>query len=181
MSRIGRTPISLPKGVSVETSGRTVKVKGPKGDLSLELRPEIEVSIDDGVVTVAPNGMGSGKSQRAYHGMTRALIGNMVEGVSEGFSKTLEIVGVGWNAAAQGKQLSLNIGFNQPRVFPLPAGIECETPNATTIVIKGPDKQTLGQFAAHVRAVRPPEPYKGKGIRYQGEYVKRKAGKSFGS
>jgi large subunit ribosomal protein L6 len=158
-----------------------VKVKGPKGDLSLEMRPEIDLTVAGGVVTLAPNGKGSGKSQRAYHGMTRALLGNMVEGVSEGFSKTLEIVGVGWNAQAQGKQLSLNIGFNQPRVFQLPAGIECETPNPTTIVIRGADKQAVGQFVAHVRAVRPPEPYKGKGIRHQGEYVRRKAGKSFGS
>jgi large subunit ribosomal protein L6 len=181
MSRIGRIPITLPKGVSVEAQGRTVKVVGPKGDLSLALRPEIDVAIENGVVTLAPNGKGSGKSQRAYHGMTRALIDNMVTGVTEGFTKTLEIIGVGWNANAQGKQVSLNIGFCHPRVFPLPPGIVCETPNPTTIVIRGSDKQTVGQFAAHVRAVRPPEPYKGKGIRYQGEYVRRKAGKSFGS
>ena len=181
MSRIGRLPIPIPKGVSVDAEGRNVTVKGPKGSLSLTLRPEIEFKVDDGEVVVEPNGKGSGRAQRAYHGMTRALIANMVEGVTAGFTKRLDIVGVGWNGQARGKELVLNIGFSHPISFPLPEGIVCETPTNTSIVISGPDKQAVGQFAAHVRAVRPPEPYKGKGIRYAGEFVRRKAGKSFGS
>jgi len=158
-----------------------VTVSGPKGSLSLDLRPEIDVAIEGAEVSLAPNGKGSEREARAYHGMTRALLSNMVEGVTAGYAKTLEIQGVGWNAAVKGKDLSLNIGFCHPMVFPIPQGISCETPNATTIVIKGADKGAVGQFAADIRAVRPPEPYKGKGIRYHGEYVRRKAGKSFGS
>ena len=181
MSRIGRLPITIPKGVTVEAKGPDVSVKGPKGSLSHRVRPEIAVSVDDAILSVAPVGQGSAREQRAYHGLTRALLNNMITGVTEGFSKTLEIVGVGWNAQAQGKELSLNIGFCHPVKFPLPAGLECETPNQTTIIVRGADKQAVGQFAAKVRAVRPPEPYKGKGIRYQGEFVRRKAGKSFGS
>ncbi len=181
MSRIGSLPIQLPSGVSVEAKGREVTVKGPKGSLGLSLRPEIDLSVDDGTVTLAPNGSGGARQSRAFHGMTRALLNNMVLGVTNGFSKTLEIVGVGWNAQAQGKQLTLNIGFCHPVVFQLPEGVECETPKPTTIIVRGADKQAVGQFAANVRKVRPPEPYKGKGIRYEGEFVRRKAGKTFGS
>jgi large subunit ribosomal protein L6 len=181
MSRIGRLPIAIPKGVTVEAKGRSVTVTGPKGSLSLDLRPEVDLAVEGTEINLKTSGNGSPREASAYHGMTRALISNMVDGVTAGYSKTLEIVGVGWNAAGKGKELSLNIGFCQPKVFQVPQGIQCETPNATTIVIKGADKGAVGQFAADIRSVRPPEPYKGKGIRYQGEYVRRKAGKSFGS
>lgn len=181
MSRIGSLIIDLPAGVSVEEKGRRVTVKGPKGSLDLELRPEIDVEVEGTKVSVKPNGTGVPRESRAYHGMTRALLNNMVVGVTEGYAKTLEIVGVGWNAQGQGQKLTLNIGFCHPVIFDVPEGLDVETPKATTIVIKGTDKQAVGQFAARVRSVRPPEPYKGKGLRYQGETVKRKAGKTFGS
>ena len=181
MSRIGKSPISLPSGVSVEAKGQSLTVKGPKGTLSVDVRPEIDVKVEDGAVTCEPNGSGPARQSRAFHGLSRALLNNAVVGVSEGYERTLEIVGVGWNAQSQPKQLTLNIGFCHPVVFQLPEGIECESPNPTTIVVKGIDKQAVGQFAAVVRKVRPPEPYKGKGIRYKGEHVRRKAGKTFGS
>ena len=181
MSRIGKLPINIPGGVDVSQSGRTINVKGPKGALAMDLRPEVEVSIEGAEIKVSPNGAGAARESRAFHGMTRALINNMVEGVSKGYSKSLEIIGVGWNAQAQGKQLTLNIGFCHPVIFDLPEGLTAETPKPTNIVVSGADKQAVGQFAATVRAVRPPEPYKGKGIRYTGEYVRRKQGKSFGS
>lgn len=181
MSRIGKMPVALPSGVSVEEKNRTITVKGPKGSLTLDLRPEMDVKIEGSEITIEPNGIGEARESRAFHGMTRALIQNMVTGVSTGYSKTLDIVGVGWNAKAAGKKLTLNIGFCHPVEFNLPDGLEVEGPSATQIIVKGIDKQAVGQFAAKVRAVRPPEPYKGKGIRYQGEYVRRKAGKSFGS
>ena len=181
MSRIGSLIIDLPAGVSVEEKGRRVTVKGPKGSLDLELRPEIDVEVEGTKMSVKPNGTGVPRKSRAYHGMTRALLNNMVVGVTEGYAKTLEIVGVGWNAQGQGQKLTLNIGFCHPVIFGVPEGLDVGTPKATTIVIKGTDKQAVGQFAARVRSVRPPEPYKGKGLRYQGETVKRKAGKTFGS
>ena len=181
MSRIGKLPVRLPSGVSVETKSRTVTVKGPKGTLQLELRPEIDVEVDGGVVHVRPNGGGAARESRAFHGMTRALVNNMVQGVATGYSRTLEIVGVGWNAQGQGKQLTINIGFCHPVKLDVPQGLEVETPKPTVIVIRGADKQQVGQFAASIRAIRPPEPYKGKGIRYEGETVRRKQGKSFGS
>ncbi len=181
MSRIGKLPIEIPGGVDVAQQGRTVTVKGPKGTLSMDVRPEIDVEVENGSVNVRPNGSGAPRQARAFHGMTRALLNNMVTGVSTGYSKSLEIIGVGWNAAAQGKKLTLNIGFCHPVEFTLPEGLSCETPKPTQIVVSGADKQVVGQFAATVRAVRPPEPYKGKGIRYSGEYVRRKQGKSFGS
>jgi large subunit ribosomal protein L6 len=181
MSRIGKLPIAIPGGVTVEQKVRRVTVKGPKGSLEIEVRPEIDVAVEGKEIRVTPNGSGASRESRAYHGMTRALLDNMVQGVTQGYSKTLEIVGVGWNAQGQGQKLTLNIGFSHPIVFQLEKTLEVETPNPTTIVIKGVDKQAVGQLAAKVRAVRPPEPYKGKGIRYQGEYVRRKAGKSFGS
>jgi len=181
MSRIGNQSVAIPGGVDVAVNGRTVKIKGPKGDLSLELRSEIEVEVDDKQVLVTKNGSGSARDARAFHGMTRALINNMVSGVSKGFTVNLEIQGVGWNAAATPKQLTLNIGFCHPVAFDIPAGITCETPRPVEIVISGADKQAVGQFAASVRSIRKPEPYKGKGIRYKGEFVRRKQGKSFGS
>ena len=181
MSRIGKSPISLPKGVEVAEKSRTVSVKGPKGTLALDLRPEIDIKVDGGQVLVEPNGSGSPRQARAFHGMTRALINNMVVGVSKGYERGLEIVGVGWNAQGKGKTLTLNIGFCHPVDLAVPEGCEVETPKPTQIVIRGADKQAVGQFAAKIRAVRPPEPYKGKGIRYVGEVVRRKQGKSFGS
>jgi len=181
MSRIGKLPIPIPSGVSVEEKARRVTVKGPKGSLDLGLRPEVDVAVADGSVVVTPNGKGGARQARAFHGMTRALLNNMVQGVSQGYEKTLEIVGVGWNAKGQGKQLVLNIGFCHPVDIPVPDGLEVQTPNATSIVVTGIDRQAVGQLAAKIRAIRPPEPYKGKGIRYKGEVVRRKAGKSFGS
>jgi large subunit ribosomal protein L6 len=182
MSRIGKQPIPVPKGVAVtQDAARQVTVKGPQGSLSLTLRPEIDLDIDASRLEVKPNGSGATRETRAYFGMTRALIANMVEGVTQGFERKLEIQGVGWNAQSQGKKLVLNIGFCHTVDIPVPAGLTIECPSPTSIVIKGADKQAVGQIAAEIRAVRPPEPYKGKGIRYEGEYVRRKAGKSFGS
>ena len=184
MSRIGKLSIPIPSGVSVEGpqgGTRQVTVKGPKGTLQIEVRPEIDVDVQASEMRVAPNGSGGAREARAFHGMTRALLHNMVEGVTKGFSKTLEIQGVGWNAQAQGKKLTLNIGFCHQVALDVPEGLQVTTPNPTQIEIAGVDKQQVGQFAASIRAIRPPEPYKGKGIRYRGEFVRRKAGKSFGS
>jgi len=181
MSRIGRLPVSIPSGVSVVEQGRTVTVKGPKGSLALVLRPEIGVRVEQNQVLVQPLAEGTERETRAYHGLTRALIQNMVKGVTKGYERNLEIQGVGWNAALQGQKLVLNVGYCLPVEMPVPAGLSVETPKPTNIAIKGSDKQLVGQFAAAVRAVRPPEPYKGKGIRYEGEYVRKKQGKSFGS
>ena len=181
MSRIGKAPITPPSGVSLDLKGREVAVKGPKGNLSLTLRPEINLTIDGPTITLEPNGSGAPRAARAFHGMTRALVQNMVEGVSTGWSKTLDIIGVGWNAKVQGQNLSLNIGFCHPVDFVVESDLKVECPTPTQIVITGPDKQAVGQLAARIRKVRPPEPYKGKGIRYKGEVVRRKAGKSFGS
>lgn len=181
MSRIGRLPISVPASVTFDVKGSDVSVKGPKGNLALTLRPEIGVEVDGGTITVSPKGNGASRQARAFHGMTLALLNNMVLGVTEGFTKHLEIIGVGWNAKVQGQKLSLNIGFCHPVDFDVPADLKVECPAPTQIVITGPDKQAVGQLAARIRKVRPPEPYKGKGIRYKGEVVRRKAGKSFGS
>ena len=181
MSRIGKMPVKIPGGVTVEEKGRNVKVKGPKGNLELDLRPEIDVAIEGAEVNVTPNGSGSARDARAFHGMTRALINNMVQGVSVGYAKELEIIGIGWNAKAQGKKLVLNIGFCHPVELDVPEGLTAETEKPTSIKVEGADKQSVGQFAAVIRAIRPPEPYKGKGIRYKGEVVRRKVGKSFGS
>ncbi len=182
MSRIGKQPIAIKGGVSItQGAGRSVTVKGPKGELSLSLRPEIDLKIEGEEALVVPNETGEARQTRAYHGLTRALINNMVVGVTEGYEKILEIVGVGWNAQGQKTKVVLNIGFCHPVEIAMPKGVEVETPNPTTMVIRGSDKQAVGQVAAEIRKIRPPEPYKGKGIRYQGEYVRRKAGKSFGS
>jgi large subunit ribosomal protein L6 len=182
MSRIGKQPIAIKSGVSIsQGADRSVTVKGPKGELSLRLRPEIDLAIEGDEAVVTKNGSGSSQEARAFHGMTRALLANMVEGVTEGFEKSLEIIGVGWNAAAQGDKVVLNIGFCHPVEIPMPKGVTVETPKPTSIVLRGADKQAVGQTAAVIRKVRPPEPYKGKGIRYIDEFVRRKAGKSFGS
>lgn len=180
MSRIGKLPIVVPKGVTVETGGdRSIKVKGPKGELSLSLRSEVEVALEKDRVAVTA--VGSGRVSRAYHGMTRALIANMVEGVTSGYSKTLDVHGVGWNVSVNGRKIVLNVGFCHPVEFEIPPGVDAECPSNTQITVSGADKQAVGQLAASVRAARPPEPYKGKGVRYKDEQVKLKAGKSFGS
>ena len=181
MSRIGKQPVLMPSGVSLEKKADQVVVKGPKGELAMTLRPEVDVSVDKQTVQVTTKPGGEERATRAYHGLTRALIHNMVEGVHKGFEKKLEIQGVGWNAAAAGKKITLNIGFNKPVVFEMPKNVTVATPSPTSIVLFGPDRQAVGNMAATIRKRRPPEPYKGKGIRYEGEVVKRKAGKSFGS
>lgn len=183
MSRIGKQPVKLLSGVKVSQSkeqGRThVKVEGPKGKLAFAFRTDVSFDIDDETVTITR--AGDSKFERAYHGTARALVANMVTGVSAGFTKTLEIEGVGYNAKVGGKKLTLQIGFCHPIEMTIPEGVTLETPNPTTIVISGADKQIVGEFAAQIRKIRPPEPYKGKGIRYRGEQILRKAGKAFGS
>ncbi|MAE46597.1 MAG: 50S ribosomal protein L6 [Planctomycetes bacterium] len=181
MSRVGKAPISIPSGVSVDLKATQVSVKGPKGNLTMPLRSEVKVSVEGETVQVSVTGVGSDRFARAMHGTTRALIANMVIGVTAGFEKKLDIIGVGWNAKTQGKNLTLNIGFCHPVEFTMPDGVEVETPGPNQIILRGADRQAVGQMAAIIRKVRPPEPYKGKGIRYSGEYVRRKAGKSFGT
>ncbi len=175
MSRIGRQPIELPTSVSVSLSPGRVMVNGPLGELSQQVPARMKIEQGDGSVTVTrPSDRGD---DRALHGLTRTLIANMVEGVTSGFSKRLEIQGVGYRAAVRGTDLELNVGFSHPVVLKAPAGITFEVPTPTEVIVKGIDKQQVGQTAAEVRKVRPPEPYKGKGIRYEGEYVRRKVGK----
>jgi large subunit ribosomal protein L6 len=182
MSRIGKQPVTLPTGVTVtKDASRNVTVKGPKGELKLPLRPEIDVDVAAGSVQVKVVGDQAVRTTRAYYGMTRALLNNMVAGVTKGFEKKLEIQGVGWNAAVAGPKITLNIGYNKPVVIDVPKGITVATPDPTNIIIFGADKQAVGHLAATIRKRRPPEPYKGKGIRYKDEVVRRKAGKSFGS
>ncbi|MBW3552561.1 MAG: 50S ribosomal protein L6 [Gemmatimonadetes bacterium] len=176
MSRIGKAPIELPKGVTLTIEDGLVRVKGPKGELEHRIRPEIGVEVNDGQVVVRRSS--EHKQDRAYHGLTRALVANMVEGVTTGFRKGLEIVGVGYRVDKRGKKLVLTVGYSHEVEYPEPEGITLSTPSQTTIVVEGIDKQKVGQVAAELRAVRPPEPYKGKGIRYEGEHVRRKAGKT---
>jgi large subunit ribosomal protein L6 len=176
MSRIGNAPVELPKGVEATVDGGAVRVKGPKGELTYETRPEVTVKVEDGQVMVSRSS--DVKQVRAYHGLTRALIANMVHGVSEGYRKALEIVGVGYRADMRGEDLVLNVGYSHEVTYPAPEGITLSTPSQTQIVVEGIDKQQVGQVAAELRAVRPPEPYKGKGIRYEGEHIRRKAGKT---
>ena len=177
MSRIGKSPVNLPTGVEVSVAERTITVKGPKGTLSRELPGEIEVSVDGGVLTCTrPN---DERRNRAQHGLTRSLVNNMVLGVTEGFKKNLEIIGVGYRAEAQGPSaLRLNLGFSHPVNVTAPEGITFEVPVPTQIVVNGIDKEVVGQVAADIRSIRKPEPYKGKGVRYSGERVLRKAGKA---
>ncbi|HHT69255.1 MAG TPA: 50S ribosomal protein L6 [Firmicutes bacterium] len=176
MSRIGRTPIEVPAGVEVTISGNAIDVKGPKGKLSREFHPEMQVELSDGVITVTRPS--DNKEHRSLHGLTRTLIANMVHGVTEGFTRNLEIVGVGYRAAKQGNKLVLSLGYSHPiEVDPAP-GIEIEVPTPTKISVKGIDKELVGQTAANIRDFRRPEPYLGKGVRYEGEKVRRKAGKA---
>jgi large subunit ribosomal protein L6 len=175
MSRIGKSPIQLPPGVSVSISPGRVMVNGPLGELSQDVPGRMKVEQENGSVVVSrPTERGD---DRALHGLTRSLIANMVEGVTNGFSKRLEIQGVGYRAALRGTDLELNVGYSHPVVLKAPAGITFEVTTPTEVIVKGIDKQQVGQIAAEVRKVRPPEPYKGKGIRYEGEYVRRKVGK----
>ncbi|HEX3267993.1 MAG TPA: 50S ribosomal protein L6 [Gaiellaceae bacterium] len=175
MSRIGRQPIEIPAGVAVSLSPGRVMVNGPLGELSQQVPLRMQVEQEDATVIVKrPTERGE---DRALHGLTRSLIANMVEGVTNGFQKRLEIQGVGYRASLRGTDLELNVGFSHPVVLKAPQGITFEVPTPTEVIVKGIDKQQVGQIAAEVRKVRPPEPYKGKGIRYEGEYVRRKVGK----
>ncbi len=175
MSRIGRKPIVVPEAVSVEIAPGRVAIKGPKGELTQVLSPEMAIEQADGAITVKrPTDRGE---HRALHGLTRSLIANMVSGVTEGFEKRLEIQGVGYRAQLKGKNLEMVLGYSHPVSIEVPEGIEFEVPQPTEIVVRGIDKQLVGQVAADIRKRRPPEPYKGKGIRYRGEHVLRKVGK----
>lgn len=176
MSRIGESPVPIPDGVEVSIDGRRVSVTGPNGEVSQQLPEGISVAIEDGEVRVKRPSDDS--RDKAMHGLSRSLVANMVEGVTEGFSKRLEILGIGYRAESRGRNLQLTLGFSHPIVYEVPEGIEVKTPEPTRIEVSGADKQLVGQVAADLRAFRPAEPYKGKGLRYEGEYVRRKAGKT---
>lgn len=179
MSRIGNRPVEFPGSVESRLDGSTLHVKGPNGALFLDCHPEMRVTVDDGAISVARPS--EAQRHRALHGLTRSLIANMVEGVTEGFSRSLEIVGVGYRAEKKGGGVTLHLGFSHPIEYPAPQGIELDVPTQTQVVVKGADKQLVGQVAAEIRGFRPPEPYKGKGVRYAGEQVRRKAGKTAGA
>jgi large subunit ribosomal protein L6 len=178
MSRIGKKPLKVPAGVKVAVSGATVAVEGPQGKLDWSFRPQIKVAFDEPSREIRVSRDSESRQVRALHGLTRSVIENMVIGVTQGYEKKLEIVGVGYLAAVQGNKLQLRVGFANEVHKPIPTGLKVTCPDQTHVVIKGIDKQLVGQFAAEVRAVRKPEPYKGKGIRYDGEVVRRKAGKA---
>jgi large subunit ribosomal protein L6 len=178
MSRIGKQPVKLPKGVEAKLDGSNLSVKGPKGSLTQWVDPRIKVEIDAPGAQVKFTRATDLREERALHGLYRALCRNMVEGVTTGFARRLEIHGVGFQGKLEKGALSLTIGFSQPVVLPIPKGITLELPNPTTVDVKGTDRQQVGEFAARIRSVRKPEPYKGKGIRYAGEQIRRKAGKS---
>jgi large subunit ribosomal protein L6 len=176
VSRIGRQPIPVPAGVTVTVEGSRVHVKGPKGELERELHPRMRVVVEGSVVRVErPD---DDRLSRSLHGLTRTLVANMVQGVSQGFEKALELQGVGYRASKSGRNLVLTVGYSHPVEMQPPPGIEVEVPSATAVIVRGADKERVGAFAAKVRSVRPPEPYKGKGIRYRGEKVRRKVGKT---
>jgi large subunit ribosomal protein L6 len=176
MSRVGRKPIEIPQGVTVSVEGNRVTVKGPKGELSQEFPPACRFVQEDNVLRVER--LADDRRHRSLHGLIRTLVANMVEGVSKGFTKELEIVGVGYRAELKGKDLVMSLGYSHPVVYPVPEGIKIEVPEPTKIRVSGIDKQRVGQVAADIRRFRPPEPYKGKGIRYVGEEIRRKAGKA---
>jgi large subunit ribosomal protein L6 len=178
MSRIGRKPVPVPNGVTVTLNGPAITVKGPKGELSRKLHPDMQVKVENGTVTV--NRPTDDDRHRALHGLTRSLIANMVEGVTQGYKKQLEITGVGYKAEVKPFGLQLALGYSHPVEYRAPAGIKLTAPQPTAVVIEGADKEKVGQVAAEIRALRKPEPYKGKGVKYQGEQVRRKAGKAGG-
>jgi large subunit ribosomal protein L6 len=176
MSRIGRQPIEVPGGVDVTIQGSHVSVKGPRGTLERDLHPEMKIVQDDGTIRIErPSDEGM---HRSLHGLTRTLVANMVEGVTKGYEKRLEIVGVGYRASLRGQDLEIAAGFSHPVFVQQPDGVEFEVPQPTRITVRGNDKQAVGEIAAKIRKIRPPEPYKGKGIRYEGEFVRKKAGKA---
>jgi large subunit ribosomal protein L6 len=176
MSRIGKLPVAIPNGVNVNVEDSSVSVKGPKGELRQRLLSHVKVQVQDGKVIVERNG--DAKEQRAAHGLTRTLVNNMIEGVSKGFRKSLEIQGVGYRAAKSGEKLNLTLGYSHPVTYEAPKGITLSVEGTNKIHVEGIDKQQVGQVAAEIRELRPPEPYKGKGVRYSGEVVRKKLGKA---
>jgi large subunit ribosomal protein L6 len=175
MSRIGKRPVAIPSGVTADINNGILSVKGPKGNLTLGMSDLISYTVEDGAISVMP--ANDSKAARAFWGMQRTLVSNLVEGVTAGFTKTLDIKGVGYRAAAQGRNLKLQLGYSHDVDLPVPEGLEVKTPDQTTVEVSGIDKQAVGQFAAEIRRWRKPEPYKGKGIAYRGEYIFRKEGK----
>jgi large subunit ribosomal protein L6 len=175
MSRIGKKPVPIPSGVTANVEGQTVKVKGPKGQLQVVLPEDVTVKMDKGAVKVDPRN--ETKRARSMWGTSRTLVNNLITGVTKGYEKKLEITGVGYRAALQGKNLQIALGFSHDVIYPIPEGIAITTPKPTEIVVAGIDKQKVGQVAAELRSFRPPEPYKGKGVKYEGEYIFRKEGK----
>lgn len=175
MSRIGKKPIAVPAGIEANLNGKDLTVKGPKGELSMTFVNDVDVTLENGEVTIKP--VGETKRARSMWGMQRTLVSNLVEGVSNGYSKTLLLVGVGYRASVQGKNVQLQLGYSHDVIYPIPAGIDVKCPDQTTVIISGIDKQKVGQVAAEIREWRKPEPYKGKGVKYADEYVFRKEGK----
>ncbi|EKN65152.1 50S ribosomal protein L6 [Schinkia azotoformans] len=176
MSRIGKKILEIPQGVTLTNNSNVITVKGPKGELTRAFNPEMTIKVEDNVLTVErPT---DNKEHRSLHGTTRAILGNMVEGVTNGYQKTLDLIGVGYRASKAGSKLVLNVGYSHPVEIQPEEGIEIEVPSNTKIIVKGIDKERVGAIASNIRAVRPPEPYKGKGIRYEGEFVRRKEGKT---
>ncbi|TMD12750.1 MAG: 50S ribosomal protein L6 [Chloroflexi bacterium] len=176
MSRIGKLPVKIPSGVQVDVRDHTVTARGAKGELTRTLHAEMRLEVQDGAVLVARPS--DSKLHKSLHGLTRTLVSNMIEGVSKGYDKQLELVGVGYRASRQGEAVVLTVGYSHPVRYPVPAGITIEVPEPTKILVRGADKELVGQVAAELRKVRPPEPYKGKGILYKGERIRRKAGKT---
>ena len=176
MSRIGKHPVIIPSGVTVTVEGNTVKVKGPRGELSRTLHPEMKVSTENGSITVQRPSDES--NHKALHGLSRTLVANMIEGVTKGFKKELELVGVGYKSETRPYGLQLALGFSHPVKYEAPKGIKLSSPQPTSIIVEGANKEIVGQVAAELRSIRPPEPYKGKGIKYVGEQIRRKAGKA---
>ena len=176
MSRLGKLPVKIPGGVKVKLEGDLFSAEGPKGKLNYQIPAEIKLSVEEAEIKTERNG--DSANEKAKHGLVRSLVNNIIQGVSEGFEKKLEIKGVGYRAAVKGKSLNLNLGFSHPVNFPLPDTVTAKVEGATTVVLQSPDKQLLGNVAATIRALRPPEPYQGKGIKYSDEQIRRKAGKS---
>jgi len=178
MSRVGKQPVTWKEGTKVSFAQGVLKVEAGKNSLTQAVDPAIQVAIDDKARRAVFSRSQDGRRERSLHGLYRALAAGMVKGVEQGYEKRLSIEGVGYNAKVEGKNIVLSLGFSKPRTLPIPAGVTVEVPQPTQVIVKGPGKQVVGQFAAEVRAIRPPEPYKGKGVRYEGEYVRRKVGKS---